>query len=167
MTSGSPGSAPRDNAGKLSVTKLTHNKCIGLNGVAHPNSIAKNNATISPILQESKNTIDFFILLNIFLPSLIAATIVEKLSSVSTISAAPFATSVPVIPIATPMSAILSDGASLTPSPVIETIFPLDLNALTILTLCSGDTLANTLKSLTLRASSSSLILSSSAPNIA
>ena len=88
---------------------------------------------------------DFFILLKIFLPSSTALTIVVKLSSVNTISAAPFATSVPVMPIATPISAAFKDGASFTPSPVIETIFPWALNALTILTLCSGDTRAKTL----------------------
>ena len=61
-------------------------------------------------------------------------------------SDAPFATSVPVIPIATPISAAFKLGASLTPSPVIETILPFDLKALTIITLCSGETLAKTLK---------------------
>ncbi len=45
---------------------------------------------------------------------------VAKLSSVRIITAASFETSVPVIPIATPMSAALSAGASLTPSPVID-----------------------------------------------
>ena len=80
----------------------------------------------------------------IFLPSLTASTIVVKLSSSNIISAAPFETSVPVIPIATPISALFNDGASLTPSPVIDTIFPLALRAETIFTLCSGETLANT-----------------------
>jgi hypothetical protein len=49
-------------------------------------------------------------------------TIVAKLSSVRIIAAASFETSVPVIPIAMPMSARLSAGASFTPSPVIATI---------------------------------------------
>ena len=40
------------------------------------------------------------------------------------IAAALFATSVPVIPIAQPMSAALSAGASFTPSPVIATTWP-------------------------------------------
>ena len=73
------------------------------------------------------------------LPSSTAATIVEKLSSDKTISEASFATSVPnkghykyififfflipVIPIATPICAYLRAGASLTPSPVIATIY--------------------------------------------
>ena len=70
---------------------------------------------------------------------------VVKLSSVKIISAAFFETSVPVMPIATPMSALFSDGASLTPSPVIDTMWPSFLSIFTIRTLCSGDTLANTL----------------------
>ena len=69
---------------------------------------------------------------------------VAKLSSAKTISEAPFETSVPVIPIATPISAVFSAGASLTPSPVIATTLPRDCQALTILTLCSGATRAYT-----------------------
>ena len=45
-------------------------------------------------------------------------------------SPASFVTSVPVIPIATPMSARLSAGASLTPSPVIATTCPFFLQRL-------------------------------------
>ena len=44
-------------------------------------------------------------------PSRTASTMVAKLSSVKVMSAAPFATSVPVIPIAQPMSAALRAGA--------------------------------------------------------
>jgi hypothetical protein len=43
---------------------------------------------------------------------------VAKLSSSSTMSAASFDTSVPVMPMATPMCALFSAGASLTPTPV-------------------------------------------------
>jgi hypothetical protein len=57
-------------------------------------------------------------------PSSTAATTEAKLSSMRTSSAASLATSVPVRPIAMPMSACLSAGASLTPSPVIATISP-------------------------------------------
>ena len=71
-------------------------------------------------------------------PSSTAATIVAKLSSASTMSAASFDTSVPVMPIATPMSAVLSAGASFTPSPVIATIAPPRCSASTIRSLCSG-----------------------------
>ena len=68
--------------------------------------------------------------------------IVAKLSSESTIAAASFATSVPVIPIATPTSAFFKAGASFTPSPVIAAILPFFCHASTILILCSGETLA-------------------------
>ena len=47
-----------------------------------------------------------------------------KLSSVRIITAASFETSVPVMPIATPMLAAFSAGASFTPSPVIATMLP-------------------------------------------
>jgi hypothetical protein len=67
-----------------------------------------------------------------------------KLSSNKTMSEASLATSVPILPIATPRSAATSDGASFTPSPVIAIIFLAILKALTILSLCSGETLANT-----------------------
>src|SRR6266516_2776947 len=60
-------------------------------------------------------------------PSSTALTMVEKLSSVRIITAASLVTSVPVIPIAMPMSAFFSAGASLTPSPVIATMLPLPL----------------------------------------
>mmetsp|Transcript_35500 Transcript_35500/g.71063 ORF Transcript_35500/g.71063 Transcript_35500/m.71063 type:complete len:207 (-) Transcript_35500:118-738(-) len=56
-------------------------------------------------------------------PSSTAFTIVVKLSSASTILDAPCATAVPD-PIATPMSAALSAGASLTPSPVMAATSP-------------------------------------------
>ncbi len=101
-----------------------------------------NTRRISPILQLNKKNTNFLILENIILPSSTAFTIVAKLSSVSITSAVFFATSVPVIPIATPMSAFLSASASFTPSPVMDVICPFSFSAVTILTLCSGDTLA-------------------------
>ena len=56
-------------------------------------------------------------------------------------SADSFVTSVP-LPIATPMDAFLSAGASFTPSPVIETIWSLDCNMSMILLFWSGYTRA-------------------------
>src|SRR5665647_3516020 len=47
---------------------------------------------------------------------------VAKLSSVRIITAASLETSVPVMPMATPMSAFFNAGASLTPSPVMATM---------------------------------------------
>ena len=79
-----------------------------------------------------------------FLPLFTALTMVAKLSSARTIDAASLETSVPVMPIATPISACFSAGASFTPSPVMATIFPLSCQALTILILCSGETRAYT-----------------------
>ena len=70
---------------------------------------------------------------------------VTKLSSSRIISEASFATSVPVIPMAQPISAAFRAGASFTPSPVMATTSPFSLYAFTILNLCAGLTLANTL----------------------
>ena len=56
-----------------------------------------------------------------FLPHFIAVTIEQKLSSSKIIPEAYLATYVPAIPIAKPISAFLSAGASLVPSPVIAT----------------------------------------------
>ncbi len=75
-------------------------------------------------------------------PSSTAATIDAKLSSDSTMSAASFETSVPVMPIATPMSAFFSAGASFTPSPVMATTAPERFSASTMRSLCSGSTRA-------------------------
>ena len=82
-------------------------------------------------------------------------------------SAAFLATSVPPFPIAIPISAFLSAGASFTPSPVIATTAPVLLKALTIWTLFSGETLANTEYRIMFWFSSSWLILSKLIPSIA
>ena len=55
---------------------------------------------------------------------------VAKLSSARIILAAPLATSVPVMPMAMPMSAAPIAGASFTPSPVMATMFFLALQDL-------------------------------------
>ena len=79
------------------------------------------------------------------LPSRTAATIVVKQSSAITMSATLLVTSVPLMPMATPMSADFMDGASFTPSPVMATTSPAFFLILTIRFLCAGVTLANTL----------------------
>ena len=89
--------------------------------------------------------------------------IVEKLSSVRIITAACLATSVPV-PIAIPMPAFFSAGASLTPSPVVATMPPFRLSTSTGRTLCSGVTRAITPASPVVSIASSSLIASNCAP---
>ena len=100
-------------------------------------------------------------------PPSTACTIVAKLSSVRIITAASFETSVPVMPIATPMSAFFSAGASFTPSPVIATMLPLRLRMSTRWTLSSGATRAMTPISSIRASASSSLHGANSAPVIA
>ena len=68
---------------------------------------------------------------------LVALTMVAKLSSARIMSAAPFATSVPVMPIAMPILAFLSAGASFTPSPVIAQTSPCSCRMRTI-SCCRG-----------------------------
>ena len=89
---------------------------------------------------------------------------VAKLSSVRIMSAASLVTSVPVMPIATPMSARFSAGASLTPSPVMATTLPWRLRVSTRRTLSSGATRATTPISSSCRSSSSSCSAANSAP---
>ncbi len=74
---------------------------------------------ISPTFDDSRYIKYFLMLPKMARPSSTAATMDAKLSSVSVIAAASRVTSVPVMPIAMPMSAFLSAGASLTPSPVM------------------------------------------------
>ena len=100
-------------------------------------------------------------------PSRTAAVIEAKLSSASTIAAASLVTSVPLIPMATPMSAFLRAGASFTPSPVIATICPFALIAFTRRSLCSGLARAKTSQSRTRSCSVAVSVSSISAPVIA
>ncbi|TVQ60809.1 MAG: hypothetical protein EA379_07475 [Phycisphaerales bacterium] len=90
-----------------------------------------------------------------------------KLSSVSTISLASRATSVPLLPIAAPMWADFSAGASFTPSPVTATMCPMSLSALTMRSFCVGLTRAKTRAVRSASRSSSSDIRSSRTPVIA
>ena len=87
-----------------------------------PASVATNMDSTSDRLDASKNWIALRMLSYIRLPSPAAETIVAKLSSARIISATFLVTSVPVMPMPTPISAFLIDGASLTPSPVIAVI---------------------------------------------
>ncbi len=88
----------------------------------------------------------------------------RKLSSSRTIWADSFATSVPVMPMAMPISARFSAGASFTPSPVMATYCPAACSALTIRSFCSGATRAYTLISGTLLLKTRSGISARSAP---
>ncbi len=74
------------------------------------------------------------------------------------------ATSVPRPPIAMPMCAALSAGASFTPSPVMATTSPFAFSALTIRSFCAGVMRAKTVAVAARRASAASLRPSSSWP---
>lgn len=80
------------------------------------------NGKSSGMFEVTQYAIDFFKLSKIFLPSSTPLIIAEKSSFNNIISAASFATSEPVIPIAIPISAYLIAGLSFTPSPVTATI---------------------------------------------
>jgi hypothetical protein len=84
---------------------LIHNICIAFNGVGNPNNVA----TLA-IVKAAKDVLSWKarkqrMLKNIPFLSAMAKQMVEKLSSANTTSAAPFATSVPRLPMATPMLA--------------------------------------------------------------
>ena len=97
-------------------------------------------------------------------PCSMAETMLAKLSSVRTISAVCLDTSVPVMPIATPMLARFRAGASFTPSPVIATTCSRAFMASTIRVLCWGETRQHTCRLSALAANSWSLIFSISGP---
>ena len=120
----------------------------------------------SPMLVGSVHVMNLVRLSNTPRPSSTAASMVAKSSSVSTMSAASLATSVPPRPIATPMLACRNAGASLTPSPVIATTCPLACRASTRRNFCSGETRAKTLASSTRSGNSSALNAASCAPVI-
>ena len=101
-------------------------------------SVATNTPTTSLMLEASRNWIVLRMLSYMRRPSPTASTMVAKLSSESTMSATFFVTSVPVIPMPTPMSADFIDGASFTPSPVMAVIMPRRRHEETMRTLCSG-----------------------------
>ena len=92
---------------------------------------------------------------------------VAKLSSVRIMTAASLETSVPVIPMATPMSAALRAGASFTPSPVMATTLWLRLSSRTMRSLSSGATRATTPICGSCSSSSSSGMAANSAPVMA
>jgi len=87
-----------------------------------------------------------------------------KSSSISTRLAASRATSVPRRPMAMPMCAAFSAGASFTPSPVMATTSPPAFRACTSLSFCCGITRAKTLVRSARSRSAASSIASMSAP---
>jgi len=138
----SGGSIPMAMAGRESVIRLINSRCTGLKGRGRDRRDVYNTQKMPAMLPDKRNWMEFFIFLYTFLPLDTAFMMVAKLSSANIMDAASLDTSVPVIPMATPISAFLRAGASLTPSPVIATMCPRFCHALTIRILCSGDTLA-------------------------
>lgn len=94
---------------------------MGLRGDSLRTAAPANARIKAQTLTVSWNCKNFLIESKMFRPHFIAVTIELKLSSRRMIPEAYFATSVPAIPIAKPISAFLSAGASLVPSPVIAT----------------------------------------------
>ena len=139
-------SKPSATAIGMSMTMLSHRICSGSSGI--PPAMAKMPAPMKIAMYATSvdiwNRRYLSRLSYSARPYSTAPTIVAKLSSVRIITAASLETSVPVMPIATPMFAALSAGASLTPSPVIATIWPLCWSSRTRRTLSSGATRAIT-----------------------
>ena len=84
---------------------LIHRICTGRMGRATPAKMAARMTSPSPRLVGSVQAMNLVRLSKTPRPSSTAASMEAKLSSVSTMSAASLATSVPVMPMATPMSA--------------------------------------------------------------
>jgi hypothetical protein len=103
------------------MIKLTHNIWIGVRGDLFRITELKIAMKIATILTVSWNCKNFLMQSKMLRPYLTAVIIELKLSSSRMIPAAYFATYVPAIPIAKPISAFLSAGASLVPSPVMAT----------------------------------------------
>ena len=129
-------------AGRLSVSRLMNKSCTAVKGSGSPIKEVNMTTRIPARLPLSKKPMEFLIFVYTFLPLATALTMVAKLSSVRIIAAASLETSVPVMPIAMPMSACLRAGASFTPSPVIAVMQPFSCHARTMRILCSGETRA-------------------------
>ncbi len=164
MMSSSGTSVPSAIAGRASVSKLTQRIWRGRKGIGIPIRKTTEITITSSKLAESRKRMNFLRFLYMTRPLSTVSTIVAKLSSVRIMSPASLATSVPVTPMAIPMSAALRAGASFTPSPVMATMCPLRLKALRIFTLCFGLTRANMRIFSQILVSSCSVILSKSAP---
>ncbi len=107
-------------------------------GAPSPATTASAKSTTSPTFADSRKARKERTFPAMRLPSRTAATIVAKLSSVSTIDDASRAASVPPWPMATPTCARRSAGASFTPSPVTTTISPVSSSASTSASLSAG-----------------------------
>ncbi|SIH06316.1 Uncharacterised protein [Mycobacteroides abscessus subsp. abscessus] len=126
-----------------------------------PNSSANTSAT----LVVNSCRIKFLILPKMVRPARTLRSMVVNLSSSKIRSAASLVTSVPLMPMAMPMSAARKAGASLMPSPVMATVSPCRCKARTMRCLCSGDTRAYTRMLGASRNKSSSVMASSCLPS--
>ena len=133
------------NAASVSIIRFTQSICTGVNGDFFNTAAPKKAMKIATTLTVNWNCKNFLIQSKMFLPYLTAVIIELKLSSSKIIPAAYFATSVPAIPIANPISAFFRAGASLVPSPVIATTFFNCLSPVASKYLSYGEDLANTL----------------------
>ena len=104
---------------------LIQSNCVAVSGIGCCNKILKTTISPSAKLVGNKYKIVLRILSYKRRPCAIATLIVEKSSLAKTISAEFLATSVPLIPMAMPISAFFKAGASFTPSPVMAVTKPL------------------------------------------
>lgn len=144
------GSVAKAKAASVSMMRLTHNICTGVKGDSLIITAPKNAMKIATILTVSWNCKNFLMQSKIFLPYLIAVMMLPKLSSKRIMPAAYLATYVPAMPIANPISDFLRAGASLVPSPVMATTWPICFKPVDRIYLSSGDERANTLNSFTI-----------------
>ncbi len=167
IMSASLGSKTSMSPNRTAVVILIHRICTGRMGSEVPRMMAVSMTRPSPKFVGKVQTMNFVRLSKTPRPSSTAASMEAKLSSVRIMSAASLETSVPVMPMAMPMSACLRAGASLTPSPVIATTWPRDWRDFTSRSFCSGATRAKTVARSAASASSSSLSFSRSRPLMA
>ena len=91
-------SVARANDANVSMIKFTHNICTAFRGLSFIIQAPRKATVTATTFTVSWNCRNFAILSYTFLPHMTAFTIEEKLSSVSMMSEASFATSVPAIP---------------------------------------------------------------------
>ena len=108
-------------------------------GYTHPRTSGINTIIMIGMCMEMMYWMAFFRLAYIFRPMAIASIILAKSSSTRMRLAASLAISVPFLPMAIPMCADFKAGPSLTPSPVMATIWLFAFKASIILSLASGN----------------------------
>lgn len=103
------------------MIKLTQSIWTGVRGDSLMRTAPKKAMKIATMLTVNWNCKNFLMQSKMFLPYLAAVTMLPKLSSSRMMPAAYLAISTPAMPMAKPMSAFLSAGASFPPSPVMAT----------------------------------------------